>query len=461
MAGLVGWPYFYWHLKSRGRGESFLPRLGLRLPEGAPPAGSPRLWLHGVSVGEILAATPLVQELKALLPRAGLIITTGTETGQAVARHNFLPLGAYVCYFPLDLPWAVGRYLDYLRPQVFVALESEIWPNFLYQAHRRGVRLAMVNARLSDQSFRRFLKYQRYIIDILKLIDLVAAGSSGDYQRLRQLGIPADRLHLTGNLKYDRLFQAQDKPQIEEFREILQGGSGDREAPVWLAASTHPGEEEAVLAAYEELRAPYPALLLILAPRHPERAPELGRLLTRRGLPYQLWTRLKSGSETRRAPVVLVDTIGDLLSLYGAADIAFVGGSLVPHGGQNILEPAAQGRAPLYGPHLHNFRWAQKILEEAGAGILVKDATSLAAAARNLLDHPETRRDLGRRAQAALIPHRGAARRQAQLIAELIGGLAGGAGQGLKAPALAKNSPQLPKDKIIPKAGTQSPGSSR
>ena len=355
----------------------------------------------------------------------------------------------------------MSRYLDHLRPQVFVALESEIWPNFLYQAHRRGVHLAMVNARLSDQSFRRFLKYQRYIIDILKLIDLVAAGSPGDYERLRQLGIPADRLHLTGNLKYDRLFQAQDKPQIEEFREILQGGSGDREAPVLLAASTHPGEEEAVLAAYEELRAPYPALLLILAPRHPERAPELGRLLTRRGLPYQLWTRLKSGSETRRAPVVLVDTIGDLLSLYGAADIAFVGGSLVPHGGQNILEPAAQGRAPLYGPHLHNFRWAQKILEEAGAGILVKDATSLAAAARDLLDHPETRRDLGRRAQAALIPHRGAARRQAQLIAGLIGGLAGGAGQGLKAPALAKNSPQPPKDKIIPKAGTQSPGSSR
>ncbi len=453
MAGLVGWPYFYWHLKSRGRGESFLPRLGLRLPEGAPPAGSPRLWLHGVSVGEILAATPLVQELKALLPRAGLIITTGTETGQAVARQNFLPLGAYVCYFPLDLPWAVSRYLDHLRPQVFVALESEIWPNFLYQAHRRGVRLAMVNARLSDQSFRRFLKYQRYIIDILKLIDLVAAGSPGDYERLRQLGIPADRLHLTGNLKYDRLFQAQDKPQTEEFREILQGGSEDRKAPVLLAASTHPGEEEAVLAAYEELRAPYPALLLILAPRHPERAPELGRLLTRRALPYQLWTRLKSGSETRRAPVVLVDTIGDLLSLYGAADIAFVGGSLVPHGGQNILEPAAQGRAPLYGPHLHNFRWAQKILEEAGAGILVKDATSLAAAARNLLDHPETRRDLGRRAQAALIPHRGAARRQAQLIA----GLLGGEVQGERTPALAKNSPQPPKDKIIPKAGTKAP----
>ncbi len=188
MAGLVGWPYFYWHLKSRGRGDSFLPRLGLKLPPGPPPAGAPRIWLHGVSVGEILAAVPLVQELKALLPRAALIVTTGTETGQDLARRNFLPLGAYVCYFPLDLPWAVSRYLNYLRPQVFVALESEIWPNFLSSAHRRGVRLAMVNARLSDQSFHRFLRYKRYISDIFRLFDLVAAGSPGDYDRLRELG---------------------------------------------------------------------------------------------------------------------------------------------------------------------------------------------------------------------------------------------------------------------------------
>ena len=181
MAGLVGWPYFYWHLKSRGRGESFWPRLGLRLPPDPLPSGAPRIWLHGVSVGEILAALPLVQELKALLPQAGLIITTGTETGQALARRHFLPLGAYVCYFPLDVPWAVRRYLNYLRPQVFVALESEIWPNFLYQAHARGVRLAMVNARLSDKSFARFLQYKRYLSDIF-------GPSGGQAVRLRPPG---------------------------------------------------------------------------------------------------------------------------------------------------------------------------------------------------------------------------------------------------------------------------------
>lgn len=426
MAGLLGWPYFYWHLKSRGRSESFLPRLGLQMPTAAPPPGSPRLWLHGVSVGEVLAAIPLVQELQTLLPQAALMLTTGTETGQEVARKHFIPMGVFVCYFPLDLPWAVQRYLNFLRPQVFIALESEIWPNFMYMAHRRGVRLALVNARLSDRTFRRYLKYSRYSIDLLGLFDIVAAGSFPDYERFGTLGIPPSRLRLTGNLKFDRLLQGRDGKCVEDFRRVLdvpgEPSAAHGAPPIFLAASTHPGEEEAVLAAFQQLQAPYPSLLLILAPRHPERAPELGRILHQRGLPYHLWTRLKSGQESRRHPVVIIDTIGDLFALYGLADLAFVGGSLVPHGGQNILEPAAWALSPLYGPHLHNFRWAQQILEEAGAGILIHDAASLAAAAQNLLDHPETRHTLGARAQNALSPHQGAARRTAELVVKMIEG---------------------------------------
>jgi 3-deoxy-D-manno-octulosonic-acid transferase len=385
--------------------------------------GSPRLWLHGVSVGEIQAAIPLVQELRDLLPGATFTISTGTETGQMLARKHFAPLGAMVCYYPLDIPWAVRRYLDCLRPQVFIGLESEIWPNFLSLAHHRGIRLALVNARLSDKSLRRLLKYNRYVFDIINLYDTIAAGSLPDFQRFQRLGIPPDRLHLTGNLKYDRLFQGRDAARLQDFRGIWAGpGAAPDQAggPVWLAASTHPGEEEVVLDAYQELLGPYPALQLILAPRHPQRAPDLARLLDRRGLSGQLWTRLKSGRETRRQPVVIIDTIGDLFTLYGLAAVTFVGGSLVDHGGQNILEPAAWGRTPIYGPHLENFLWAQQILEGAGAGIMVHDAASLAQAVRHLLDHPETREDLGRRAQAALIPHQGAARRQAELIAALI-----------------------------------------
>lgn len=417
--GLLGWPYFYWHLKRRGRGESFWPRLGLSLPP-PPPSGSPRIWLHGVSVGEILAAAPLVRELKRLLPDAAIIVTTGTETGQTVARKNFPPLGAQVCYFPLDIPWAVSRYLRHFRPQVFVTLESELWPNFLTRAHKAGVRLALVNGRLSDKSFRRYLKYRRYIIDILENIDLFAAGSPQDYERYQALGITPGKLHLTGNLKIDRLLQSREPEKVAEFQHLLQleGGLGEKH-PVFLAASTHPGEEDVVLETYQSLRPPYPALLLLLAPRHPERAPELSRLLKQFHLPFHLFSRLKSGQETRFHPVVIIDTIGDLFSLYGLADVAFVGGSLADHGGQNILEPAAWGLAPVYGPHLQNFRWAQNILEGAGAGTIIKNVPSLTATLRRFLDHPEERRTQGERARAALLPHQGAARRQAELIVEL------------------------------------------
>lgn len=420
MAGLLGWPWFYWHLKSRGQGESFFPRLGLQLPP-APPPGFPRIWLHGVSVGEILAAVPLARELKNLLPGASLIVTTGTETGQALARKHFARMGALVCYFPLDLPWAVRRYLKRLQPQVAVTLESEIWPNFLELAHERHILLALTNARISDKSFRRYLRFNWYTHELISKYDLIAAGDRQDFQRLREMGLPESKLHLTGNLKCDRLFQDRDELRAREFRQLLHRAEGsiDEREPVLLAASTHPGEAEVVLDAYEKLRGPYPALLLVLAPRHPERASALGELLTGRGLPYHLWSRLQAGLETRSRPVVLVDNIGDLFSLYGAADLAFVGGSLIPHGGQNILEAAAWGLSPLYGPHLENFRWARTILEEAGAGITVTDATSLAAAAADLLEHPEKRRHLGELARAALTPHQGAARRQAELITEL------------------------------------------
>jgi 3-deoxy-D-manno-octulosonic-acid transferase len=415
LAGLVGWPWFYWHLKSRGGGASFRPRLGLELPDGPPP-GYPRLWLHGVSVGEILAAAPLARELKNLLPRTALIVSTGTETGQVLARRQFAALGARVCFFPLDIPWAVRRYLDRLQPHLVITLESEIWPNFMDLSRKRGVLLALANGRLSDKSFRRYLRYNRYAYELINKYDLIAAGAPEDHQRFRELGLDSAKLHLTGNLKYDRLLQNRDDSRVREFQGLLQAPA---DAPVWLAASTHPGEEEIVLAAYRQLLAPYPSLLLLLAPRHPERAPALGGLLARHDLPHHLWSRLQAGLEARRHAVVLVDTIGDLFSLYGAADLAFVGGSLIPHGGQNILEPAAWGLAPLYGPHLSNFRWAEKILAEAGAGIAVTDTASLAAAAAELLQDPEKRRDLGARARAALAPHQGAARRQAELIAEL------------------------------------------
>ncbi len=435
LAGLVGWPLFYHHLKSRGQGESFLPRLGLKPPP-PPLPGYPRIWVHGVSVGEILAAAPLVAEIKNLLPHSSLIISTGTETGQAVARRQFAPLKALVCYFPLDLPWAVSRFLDVLKPDVFVALESEVWPTFLSSARRRGVSLALMNARLSPRSFRRYVVYKKYLFDFINLFEIIAAGSREDYHRLSALNISGDKLFLAGNLKVDALLarrgpatSSSPPPLPHPDSEVDGDPNRDRnflrkflnlkDEQVFLAASTHAGEEEMVLQAYQTLRASYPSCLLILAPRHPERAAEVGAFLARQGIGFQRWQSLKNRVELRQQPVVLVDTVGDLFGLYGVADAAFVGGSLVPHGGQNILEPAAWGLAPLYGPHLENFRWAEDILKNAGAGAVVRDAQSLAASVRHLLDHPAERRRRGEAALAALSPHRGAARRQAELIVRL------------------------------------------
>jgi 3-deoxy-D-manno-octulosonic-acid transferase len=443
-AGVLAWPYFWWHLKRRGQGESFFPRLGLRLPAGELPAGSPRLWIHGVSVGEVMSALPLVEELKKLLPRAAFLITTGTETGQALAHRQFAPHGAYVCYFPLDIPWAVHRYLDHLRPDVFIALESELWPNFLLSARRRGVRLALLNARLSEKSFARFSLFKGYVVELFNLFEVIAAGSPQDYARLCALGLSEDQVVMAGNLKIDRLLglrtKAVSSTLLSTAPRTARGENSATEAlsasmpgdlrealnlegqPVFLAASTHPGEDEAVIEAFEQLLGPYPSLVLLLAPRHPQRAAEVGRLLRQRGLAFQLWHRLKAGQETRTQPVVVVDTIGDLLGLYGVADVAFVGGSLVPHGGQNLLEPAAWGVAPLYGPHVGNFLWAKDILDAARAGITVHDALTMAVAVRNLLDHPDLRREMGARALAALAPHQGAAARQARLIVKMLCG---------------------------------------
>jgi 3-deoxy-D-manno-octulosonic-acid transferase len=435
LAGLLGWPLFYYHLKSRGRGESFLPRLGLKSPP-EPPPGSPRIWLHGVSVGEILAAVPLVAELKVLLPRGSFIISTGTETGQDVARRHFSSNGALVCYFPLDLPWAVNRALTAIKPDIFVALESEVWPNFLTTAQRRGVSLALMNARLSDRSYSCYTRYKKYLVDFINLFDVIAAGSREDYRRLASLGFAPPKLSFTGNLKVDALLAHRESITLSTPPPLPHADSGSQPGsnqdpgslnaclslqgePVLLAASTHPGEEEVVLAAYEALRGLYPTLLLILAPRHPERTAAVGELLSRQGLGFQLWQALKKGSEVRQQPVVLIDTVGDLFALYAIADVAFVGGSLVPHGGQNILEPAAWGLTPLYGPHFENFRWAAEILREAGVGTVVQDAPTLAAAARHLLDNPAERRQLGETALAALSSHQGAARRQAELVAKL------------------------------------------
>ncbi|MBM4287953.1 MAG: 3-deoxy-D-manno-octulosonic acid transferase [Deltaproteobacteria bacterium] len=416
LAGAVGWPWFYWRLRSRGFGESFRPRLGLDLPILPACPGQQKIWLHGVSVGEIAGAEPLVRELERLAPKTCLYLSTGTETGQAVARRLYAPSHP-VFYYPLDLPWTVRRYLDHIRPSVYVALETEIWPNFLLAAKKRGVKLVLLNGRLTEKSLRGYLKFNTYLKYIINIFDIIAASSAEDARRFAALGADPAKVAVTGNTKFERRSNPAAQAQAADFRERLafQG------APVMLAASTHPGEEEIVLTAYQALRRPYPALHLLLAPRHPERAPAVAHLLHEAGIPCQFWRALKNG-EGRREAAVIIDTVGDLFALYSLADVIFVGGSLIPHGGQNILEPAAWGKVPLYGPHLANFRAARQLLEEAAAGIEVTDVPSLIRAGRYCLEQPEEIYRRGQAGLAALNTHQGAAARQAKLLLGLLAG---------------------------------------
>lgn len=415
LAGATGWPYLYWRLRRRGYGESFRGRLGLTLPTVPPPDGQPRLWLHGVSVGEIAGAAPLVRELQARLPQAHFFFSTGTETGQAVARrlygHN-----STVFYYPVDVPWTVQRSLARVQPSLYVALETEIWPNFLLAAHHRGVKLALVNGRLSARSLRGYLRFKDQLSYIINLFSIIATSSPEDQQRFAALGAAPRQLICTGNTKFDRWPDAAVRDQAQGFRQRLQLQG----QPVFLAASTHPGEDELLIRAYQELRRSSPALLFLLAPRHPERAGAVQNLLAAAGLSCQLWHELKANDLPRQAPVVLIDTVGDLFALYGLADIIFVGGSLVPHGGQNILEPASWGKVPLYGPHMENFRAAQSLLEEVRAGIQIQDYPDLVAAAQSCLSQPEDLKQRGVRGQEALQLHRGAAQRQADLLMPLL-----------------------------------------
>ncbi|OPX20108.1 MAG: hypothetical protein BZ151_05790 [Desulfobacca sp. 4484_104] len=415
LAGLLGWPIFYWRLKSRGRGESFSPRLGLRLPSLPRGTGGPRLWLHGVSVGEISAAAPLVEELQKQFPAAPIFLSTGTETGQAMARKLYPP-PLTVIYFPLDWPWAVRRYLEHIRPDMFIALETELWPNFLHAAHSFGVKLALVNARLSDKSFRRYLKFCFFFSDIINYFALIAASTAEDARRFQALGARPEKVVVTGSTKWDRLVAPQHSEKIPKLRRRL----GSQDNLIFLAASTHPGEELVIIKAFQALRVPYPNLLLILTPRHPERAPAVGQLLAQAGLSYHFWSQIKTGKEGRQHPVLVVDTIGELFSLYALADLVFVGGSLVPHGGQNILEAAAWGKVPLYGPHLENFRSAQALLENVGAGQTISGVEDLIRTGEHFLGHPQEYLARGQQGQAALQNLQGATQRQVQLLNKLL-----------------------------------------
>lgn len=394
-------------------------RLGL-LP--GRPAAERGIWLHCASVGEVLAARPLIEALLARYPEHRLIVTTMTATGaervRALSRALRQPEtagdGPLEHHFvPLDFPGAARRFIDRLNPALAIFFETELWPNLLSGCHRRGIPTAVVNGRLSPRAYRGYRRLRPLMQDALSHVDWLAAKSAADAERYRSLGMAPVAIDVVGSLKYDLTPTAGS----EALSRQLSLGLGSR--PVWAAGSTHPGEEELLLQAHARLRQHYPSALLILVPRHPQRFDAVAALCQERGL--AMARRSRDELPDARTAVYLGDTMGELLSLYGAADLAFVGGSLVPIGGHNLLEPAAMGVPVLTGPELANFEDVAETLREAAALVEVPDSEGLAEALVALFIDEAERHRLAEAGQAVMAANRGALGRTLSGLSVLLG----------------------------------------
>jgi 3-deoxy-D-manno-octulosonic-acid transferase len=393
------------------RDRSYWLGLGERFGWGRRLSSAPAIWLHAVSLGEMSAAAPLVRALRSRYPENPLVLTSATPTGRARARSLFGD-SADVRFLPYDTPGAVARFLDRVRPRLAILMETELWPNLFAQCERRGVPLVLASARLSAKSVPRYRRLGRLFRGIFSASSLIAAQTALDAERFIAIGAESARIRVMGNIKYD---MELSEGVIDQGRELRASFGSAR--PTWIAGSTHAGEEEQVLAAHEELRG---STLLILVPRHPDRFRAVADLLSSRGLRF---TRRSGGMPPDAATqVVLVDSVGELAALYASADVAFVGGSLVPIGGHNLLEPAALGLPVLTGPYQSNGQDIARLLLRQGAALQVADARELAAALTRLLADPAERQRIGAIGRHIVESNRGSVARLLELIEPLMAG---------------------------------------
>ncbi len=400
--------------KGRLRGH-WRERLGL-MPPLESESGGRRVWIHAASVGEAQVAAALLPALRRLDPALTAWVSTTTDTGLATAR-SLLPADVPVLTFPFDVYGGPGRALDRLKPDMVIILETELWPNFLRAAKRRGLCTMLANGRLSPRSIKGYHRARFLFKEVLSFLDLMVMIRPEDRDRIISLGAAPDRVQVAANAKFDLLLARTDQERVDELGRQLGLTPG---RPVLVAGSTREGEEKIILDVFLRLRKDFPDLHLILAPRHVSRADEVQALIQARGLG---WGR-RSGGRCASAPdVTLVDVMGELFYLYGLAAVAFCGGSLVNLGGQNPLEPAAWGKPVLYGPSMEDFLDARSILEESGAGLTAEDQEELHRLTKELLAGKAEAERRGRAGLKALTLHQGAADRQAALAMYLLGAL--------------------------------------
>ncbi len=412
---------------ARGRPLSGLDERLARYSDGKRQelaSGEKPVWLHLVSVGEALAARPLVEELRRRFPETPWVVTTVTPTGRSVARRLVREGKDHLLYLPWDLGPVVRRALRAIRPRLFLSFETELWPVLFRELGRAGVPAAVVNGRISPSAYRRYLWVRPLMERALLPVGIFFAQSPQDARRFAGIGAAKDRIAVTGNLKWDQPAPADSNGAGADLRAALGLAPG---ALLWTAGSTHEGEEQAILQTYGRLKPGFPGLRLVLAPRHPERVVAVEEEIRALGMKPVRWSELRNpvpGTSQLResvpgtdSPVTVLDTVGQLADIYRISDVVFVGGSLVPHGGHNLVEPAALSRAIITGPHTHNFQAVAEALGQAGGMAVVKSPRDLEQVVRRLLKDPAARAELGRRAHAVFRQNRGAAARTADLIA--------------------------------------------
>ena len=408
-------PWFAWQAWRTGKSRRGLAaRMSGQIPDRIQQ--NPCIWLHAVSVGEVNLLQPLIADLEAKFPGYECVVSSTTESGFALAQKKYAPRYVFRC--PLDFSWAVRRVLARLQPKLLVLAELELWPNLITLAHRKGVKIAVVNGRLSSHSFRGYRRTGPFARWLLSHIDVLVVQTQEFAQRFRDLGAKEGQIYLAGSLKFDGASTDRDN---ETTRQLVALAGFTEEDVVFLAGSTQEPEERLALATFQTLAAEHPYLRLVLVPRHPERFDEVADMLDHAGVAWRRRSELQnSESAGKQAPVLLVDSVGELWAWWGSAQIAYVGGSMVAREGQNMIEPAAYGAVVSFGPRTRNFRDVVAALLAADAAIVVQDGQELTRFVRRALEDDEFAANYGRAAQRLVASQLGATQRTADVLSQLL-----------------------------------------
>lgn len=402
--------------KARSRWAAYARDITVRFGRRhAREAAGPCIWVHGVSVGEVKAAARLVREIESTVPGVEVVISVTTDTGYRVARKRYP--GHRVEFYPPDLSWIVHDALDAIRPDLMILVESEFWPNFLFAARERGIPVALVNGKMSERSARRFGHLAGVTRRLLDCIEIFCVQLPLHEERFRALGVPPERLHVTGNMKFDNIPIKQDQVRDDEFTRLL--GAGD-DLPIIVAGSTHPGEERALARIARRLHEGGTHFRLVVAPRHPARADTVEADMRREGGDVVRRSSMGADGRPRDGQIVLLDTVGELERVYARADAVFVGGSLVRHGGQNMMEPASLGKPVVVGRYIHNFRGEVEMLRHVDGIVVVRDAEGVEATLRTWLQDPAGAAEIGTRAREVIERSKGATTRTLEKLRPLL-----------------------------------------